>query len=103
MRKVMENIERLGRMSKLLVLGDALFYKLSKTKERWQPLEQRYAAINLGAPGDRTETILKRFEDGQHLLNMTSDSPTVLLQVRICGPLGNIRRKRQPAVWLHIR
>jgi hypothetical protein len=81
MRKVMENIERLGSMSKLLILGDALFYKLSKTKERWQPLEQRYAAINLGAPGDRTENILKRFEDGQHLLNITSEGPTMLLQV----------------------
>ena len=48
MRKVTEAIDRLGRMSRLLVLGDAMFYKMSKTKERWNPWESSYAAINLG-------------------------------------------------------
>ena len=48
MRKVTEAIDRLGRMSRLLVLGDAMFYKMSKTKERWNSWESSYAAINLG-------------------------------------------------------
>ena len=48
MRKVTEAIDRLGRMSRLLVLGDALYYKMSKTKERWNPWESSFAAINLG-------------------------------------------------------
>lgn len=81
MKKVTEAVARLGKMTKLLIIGDALFYKLSKTKERWNPLESRFAAINLGAPGDRTESILKRFEDGQCLRNITAESPKVLLMV----------------------
>lgn len=48
MRKVTEAIDRLGRMSRLLILGDAMFYKMSKTKERWNPWESSFAAINLG-------------------------------------------------------
>ena len=40
-----------------------------------------FSIFTVGAPGDRTENILKRFEDGQHLKNITSHEPRVLIQI----------------------
>ena len=83
LKKIRENVLRLGSITKVLFLGDSLFYKVSRNKARWTDLENNYAAINIGSPGDRSEHILHRFHRGNVLLNITSPSPLVFVMIGI--------------------
>jgi hypothetical protein len=80
-KKIKENVERLGSMAEALFLGDSVFYRICRNKTRWSHLEKNYAAINLGSPGDRTEHLLHRFSDGRILSNITSTSPLVVAMI----------------------
>ena len=80
-RKMTDNVRRLGRLSKLLFIGDVFFYEFPKASTRWGTLEAKYAAVNLGAPGERTEHVLHRFHRGRLLLNITSAHPMVLVML----------------------
>jgi hypothetical protein len=64
LKKVEENVQRLGGMTKLIFIGDSFFYKVSKSKARWSSFEEKNAALNLGSPGDRSEHVLYRFREG---------------------------------------
>jgi hypothetical protein len=64
LKKVEENVQRLGKMTKVIFIGDSFFYKVSKSKTRWASFEEKHAALNLGSPGDRSEHVLYRFRDG---------------------------------------
>jgi hypothetical protein len=64
LKKVEENVQRLGGMTKVIFIGDSFFYKVSKSKTRWASFEEKHAALNLGSPGDRSEHVLYRFRDG---------------------------------------
>ena len=77
--KMVDNVRRLGRLSKLVLVGDVFFYEFPKARTRWSTLEAKYAALNLGAPGERTEHVLHRFHRGRLLLNITSAQPMVLV------------------------
>ena len=80
-KKIKENVERLGSMSELIFLGDSVFYRICRNKTRWMNLEKNYAAINLGSPGDRTEHLLHRFSEGRILSNITSVRPLVVTMI----------------------
>ena len=80
-KRIKENVERLGSMSEAIFLGDSVFYRICRNKTRWSHLEKKYAAINLGSPGDRTEHLLHRFSDGRILSNITSTSPLVVAMI----------------------
>lgn len=77
-KKMLDNVNRLGKLSKLLLVGDSFFFKFPKVATKWTTLESKYGALNLGAPGERTEHILHRFNDGRVLQNITSMKPLVL-------------------------
>ena len=77
-KKMVENVNRLGKLSKLLLVGDSFFFKFPKATTKWTTLESKYGALNLGAPGERTEHILHRFNDGRILRNITATNPMVL-------------------------
>jgi hypothetical protein len=64
LKKVEENVQRLGGMTNLIFIGDSFFYKVSKSKARWSSFEEKNAALNLGSPGDRSEHVLYRFREG---------------------------------------
>jgi hypothetical protein len=80
-KRIKENVERLGSMSEAIFLGDSVFYRICRNKTRWSHLEKNYAAINIGSPGDRTEHLLHRFIDGRILSNITSTSPLVVAMI----------------------
>lgn len=80
-KRIKENVERLGSISEAIFLGDSVFYRICRNKTRWSHLEKNYAAINLGSPGDRTEHLLHRFSDGRILSNITSASPLVVTMI----------------------
>ena len=80
-KKMMENVNRLGKMSQLLFIGDSFFFKFPKAHTKWTTLESKYGAINLGAPGERTEHILNRFQNGHILKNITTKRPMVLAMI----------------------
>ena len=83
LKKVWENVDRLGSICELIFIGDSFFYKVSKNKARWTLLENNYGAINLGSPGDRSEHLLHRYSNGNILSNITAVSPLVVLMVGI--------------------
>ena len=83
LKKVWENVDRLGPICELIFVGDSFFYKVSKNKTRWALLENNYAAINLGSPGDRSEHLLYRYSNGNLLSNITAVGPLVVLMVGI--------------------
>ena len=78
-----DNVDRLGPICELIFVGDSFFYKVSKNKTRWALLENNYAAINLGSPGDRSEHLLYRYSNGNLLSNITAVGPLVVLMVGI--------------------
>mmetsp|Transcript_14139 Transcript_14139/g.13669 ORF Transcript_14139/g.13669 Transcript_14139/m.13669 type:complete len:432 (-) Transcript_14139:480-1775(-) len=81
LKKVEENVQRLGGMTNLIFIGDSFFYKVSKSKARWSSFEEKNAALNLGSPGDRSEHVLYRFREGNVLSNITSDGPLVVTMI----------------------
>ena len=81
LKKIAENVQRLGSMTKLIFVGDSLFYRVSKIRAKWTQLESDYAAINLGSPGDRSEHILYRYRKGNVLNNITATAPLVVMMV----------------------
>ena len=83
LRKVKENVERLGSISELVFIGDSFFYKVSKNRTRWTALENKYGAINLGSPGDRSEHLLHRCSNGNILSNITAEGPLVVVMMGI--------------------
>ena len=80
-KKMMDSVTRLGKMSQLLLVGDSFFFKFPKASTKWTTLESKYGAINLGAPGERTEHILNRFQNGRILKNITTIRPMVLAMI----------------------
>jgi hypothetical protein len=81
LKKIKDNVGRLGKMTKLIFVGDSFFYKVSRNATRWNGLENSYAAINLGCPGDRTEHVLHRYNGGTILTNISSSSPLVITMI----------------------
>ena len=78
LKRIHESVDRLGSKTKLIFIGDLLFYRMSRNRTRWNELEMKYAAINLGSPSDRTENLLHRFSGGNVLSNITAKSPLVV-------------------------
>jgi hypothetical protein len=96
-KKMMESVNRLGKMSQLLFIGDSFFFKFPKANNKWTTLESKYGAINLGAPGERTEHILNRFQNGHILKNITTKRPMVLAMIGS----SNVIAGDQPNSILH--
>ena len=81
LKHVINNVQKLGSMTELIFVGDTLFFKLSKIRAKWNPLEKKYAAINLGSPWDRSEHILHRYSEGNVLRDITAHGPVVVMMV----------------------
>lgn len=78
LKRIHESVDKFGSKTKLIFIGDLLFYKMSRNRTRWSELEMKYGAINLASPSDRTEHLLHRFSGGNVLSNITAKSPLVV-------------------------
>jgi len=73
-------VSKYGACSKLIIIGDSVLERIRKNNTLWRPLEDNYCAINLASPGDCTEHVLHRFENGKYLKNITN-SPLVIIMI----------------------
>lgn len=79
-RRMKEAIKRLGSVTKLIFVGDSIVYKWSKNATLWSAFDDKYAALNLGCPGDKTENLLHRFyHQGLYLSNITTNPYVVVM------------------------
>jgi hypothetical protein len=88
-KRMRESIAALGHLTRVLFIGDSVLFRLSKNATIWHSLENKYAAIMLACPGDRTENILHRFTAYPHLFNI-STKPLIILSAGACFIFRNI-------------
>jgi hypothetical protein len=78
-RKLKENIIRLGPLCRIFFIGDGVIAKLESNQTLWARLEEKYAAIMLGFPGDKTENILHRLYSAVFLKDITSNPVVIVM------------------------
>jgi lysophospholipase L1-like esterase len=66
-----DSILRYGPRCKFVLVGDSIVFYLKRNATLWQSYVNRYAGINLGNPGDRTEHLLHRIQS-KLFRNLTS-------------------------------
>ena len=77
--RITQNVDKIGKITKLIFVGDTYFYKFPKVLNIWNELEKKYTALSLGAPGERTDNFLHRYHDGNILTNVTAPNPLVFV------------------------
>jgi len=69
--RMRDSILRYGPRCKFVLVGDSIIFYLKRNTTLWQDYVNRYAGINLGNPGDRTEHVLHRIQS-KLFRNLTS-------------------------------